>query len=413
MRIVTECRICGSKALMPVLDLGAQPPVNVLSPKIAAARYPLELLVCCKCWHGQLSVVVSKDVLYDDYSYASSTIDGLWPHFEYIVDLATEVVQRDTAYRSVLEIACNDGPQLLAFRNAGWTVQGVDPALNLVKRARDRGLPVACGYWGQEIADSLYHPHGYNLIVAQNVLGHVDNPRDFLDRCDEVLAPNGRLFLQTSHANWLINGEFDTVYHEHLSYFNCSSWAKLLRPAGWAVERLLLPKTNGTSYLLVVGRREDVHSVDQRFLDRLAFEEQAGYYLPATYAKFGRRVEKTLAQLRSAIDSAQHGTAIGEQEYFVVFGYGAAAKGITALLASGAQLEFIVDDSPLKQGKEIPFLNTPIVAPSFLEQIRRDRPWFVMITAGLYREEIKAKLKASGGHGMLCTYLPEFHLEAF
>lgn len=415
MKVVHYCRVCGG-GVVKVLDLGPQPPANALRKpgELRPRVYPLELMRCERCYHGQLSVVVPPAELYTTYRYASSDNPALVAYFAEFVQFAERFIGRgrgDTSpHNSVLEIACNDGGQLEAFRQRGWYPYGVEPS-NLAEVARSKGISIWPYFWNLGLARQL--ETRFRAVIAQNVLGHVDDPHEFLDAIDVVLAPKGRVFLQTSHANWLRRCEFDTIYHEHVSFFNCRSWRQLLDQRGWQVEHCWMAPTNGTSYVLVIGRKGEVES-DGTFEAREQEEKAGGYYGRTLYDAFGTAVSGLLGAFLGLL-SVYRSPTHGDRQGWTTFGYGAAAKGITVLNACSRQLlplPFVVDDSLWKQGLLLPGSNTPVVGPKYLDSLPPGE-WCVLATASLYKEQIKHKLQALGRHGMLLTYFPEVDVEPF
>jgi SAM-dependent methyltransferase len=229
---VTRCRCCGANSLVPVLDLGSQPLANSYTP--APARqptYPLELHVCRECFHNQLSVVVDPDAMFKNYLYVSGTSRTLRTHF---VGLAREALRwLGPGTRRVLDLACNDGTLLESFRAQGCEVTGVDPAVNLVDHARSKGLAVVEGYW-PAVAPQVTGP--FDLISACNVLAHVFDPVSFLKSALERLSDRGMLVVEFPYARDLIrHGEWDTIYHEHLSYFLAGPFLRLIERLGATV----------------------------------------------------------------------------------------------------------------------------------------------------------------------------------
>src|SRR6266852_4629967 len=210
-RRTTFCRCCGSEAFHSVLDLGQQPLANsYLREPARLPVFPLKLLVCQRCFHNQLSVVVNPDFMFRNYLYVSGTSRTLRAHF---AELALEAAQLfHPRPQRALDLACNDGTLLEAFREAGCEVQGVDPARNLACLTRSKAIEVIEGYW-PEVRDQIGGP--FDVITATNVLAHVDNPRGFLQAALDSLGPHGVLILEFPYCREMIlRGEWDTIYHE-------------------------------------------------------------------------------------------------------------------------------------------------------------------------------------------------------
>jgi hypothetical protein len=342
------CRCCGGTDLRPVLDLGRQPLANsYLQEPAELPTYPLELQVCAACFHSQLSVIVRPDLMFRHYLYVSGTSRTLRAHFAGFARAALGWVQARPA--RVLDLACNDGTLLEAFRREGCLVSGVDPAQNLVRLARGKGLEVFEGYWPQAQAQVQGK---FDLITAANVLAHVADPCAFLEAALGYLANKGAIVLEFPYCREMIlHGEWDTIYHEHLSYFLVSPLLRLLDRLGAAVSHVCHVPVHGGSLRLAVRPGQADHCPEA-----LALAEAEGWdglLDLTTYEALGHRVEDTCRQLRALLGPP---AAAGRP----VVAYGASAKGNTLLNYCPLPLAYIVDDNPLKHGYVTPGRHLPI-----------------------------------------------------
>ncbi len=351
MRQIPACVACGGAELLPFLDLGCQPLANAFHPAHEEpASYPLVVAHCCTCGHKQLTASVPPDLMFRQYPYRSGVSETAREDFR---QLAKHIVRQRGKCR-VLDIACNDGTFLEELEAVGCEAVGVEPARNLVRVAAEKGLTVHGRYWTKELAGFLGQ---FDVITAMNVLAHTDDPLTFLLDCRRGLKPGGMIIVQTSQVDWIARGEFDCVYHEHVSYFTEESLRRLAVRAGYSVSANVYMPIHG-------GSRRTVLS------DPLG--ECAG--------KFHQ----------SAMEARECVASLREQGY-VVCGYGAAAKGNMRLNTANLCLDFIADDTEEKQGTFTPGMNIPVVSP---ERLRGVEKLAIVILAWNVAEEIIAKAKA-------------------
>lgn len=422
-----RCLACGGSELAHYCDLGHQPLANAFTAESTnLSVYPLGLNVCTECWHSQNLVAVNPHILYDSYAYASGTSATLRRYF---ADFVTRVESDfdEAAYDDapceanivapdrwpgqpirVLDIACNDGSLLKAFQARGHIVFGVDPAKNL---SADWGFPGSNDFWNENTATILAETaEPFDVIVAMNVLGHTADPLTFLQLCKKVLAPGGRIYVQTSQAHMVENCEFDTVYHEHLSFFTAVSWLKLAARAGLYVADASIVDIHGGSYLLTLMVREHEEQHCPAVHALWDAERAAGLYDLVTYEHFQQRVKDRLDLTRHALNLYRAGRK--------VVGYGAAAKAMTflnALLPAWRHerdhpFAYFVDDSPLKQGMLCPGSGIPVLPPDALD----DEPTSLLIVIGAWNmaPEIIERVKARrpDRKDLFLTYFPTLNV---
>lgn len=387
-RYVTECRCCGSDKLVKFLDLGTQPLANSYTERPEdLPEYPLAVNVCTTCWHTQLTGVVHPDELFKNYLYVSGTSKTLRDYFDWFAAMVSEKVafRPNLEYQPlrVLDIACNDGSQLDSFARLGYETYGVDPAENLVPVARSKGHKVECAYWGHQNDDNLADT--YDVIVAQNVFAHTDNILEFLEECRFFMRETSRVYIQTSQANMYRNGEFDTIYHEHLSFFSVRSMMAVAKRAHLHVIDVMKTPIHGTSFVFELSA---THPTDQQ-ADKLRYileeEREAGLWNLSSYNLFGERAQQTVLNLYNEVETFR---SMGLR----VVGYGAAAKGMTVLNFGKIKLDYIVDDNPLKHGRYTPGMKIPIFDRSLLKN--DDLPRVVVPLAWNFFDEIKKNVDA-------------------
>lgn len=352
------CRCCKSKDLFLYLDLGLQPLANTYTKKkTILPTYPLEVMVCRKCFHSQLSIVVNPDDMFKNYLYVSGTTDTFRHHCELLAKDAVKRIKGVDTIR-VLDIACNDGTQLEYFRTLGCIVQGVDPAKNLRKITKEKNIPVIVDYWTQSIAKKFKKP--FHLITATNVFAHVNDTEEFLKASAIALDPDGILIIEFPYGEKLIeHNEFDTVYHEHLSYFLVHSFATLATRMNFHIVDILQTNIHGGSIRFFLKKGKGKHS--QKVTAHIAYEKKKGLLKLTMYKAFSKRIIANKNKLQSLVNQLQNQ---GKR----VIGYGASAKGNTMLNYVKLNLDYIVDDNSLKWNYFTPGQNIPIYSPAYLKQ---------------------------------------------
>lgn len=391
-----NCLACGGEDLFCYLDLGNQPLANSYLHDLCQAEetFPLAVNVCTKCFHNQLTVAVAPDLLYKHYLYVSGTSKTLTDYFDWFVGFVEEKYPSKSL--RVLDIASNDGTLLSRFGGRHQVV-GVDPAENLLSLSKEKSVPTICAYWSDEIADRLVSAYGYqDVVVAQNVLAHNPDPIGFLKAAKKVLAKDGTIFIQTSQSEMFRRKEFDTIYHEHHSFFSISSFIALVKSVGGLkISKVNKVPVHGTSYLVSI-QHDDTGgfwSLDDEYA-----EESDMYHL-SYFKEYSQFVKDTVEKTKQKINMYR---SLG----YTVCGYGAAAKGNTFLNFSEIDLDFIVDDNPMKWGLYAPGCHIPIASP---EKLCVEKPLVALIMAWNFKDEIKAKIKKvrTSGETVVVTYYPD------
>lgn len=351
---LTKCLCCESQNLSPVIDLGDQPLANNFHDKSKVLeKYPLQLNVCTECFHCQLSIAVDPKLMFTDYKYVSGTTDTLKEYFKWFANYVRS--EHPSDFLSVLDIGCNDGSQLDEFRKLNAITVGIDPAENLCKVAREKGHIVANQYFNKDF--QFYFKElttKFDCIIAQNVFAHNSNPLEFLKKCEQYLDPaTGTLYIQVSQADMILNGEFDTIYHEHISFFNINSMNTLIgRTKTLYLADVIKTPIHGNSYIFVIKK-----SNPNKFkIDNLInLEKNSGLYDINTYKEYASNIQNLKLELKILLESI-------DNVHTKIIGYGAAAKGMTVLNYMDLPMDFIIDDNPLKQGLYSPGTDIPIVS---------------------------------------------------
>jgi hypothetical protein len=394
-----RCRFCGSSDLPTFLDLGMSP----LCESYVAARdldrmepfYPLHVEVCERCFLVQLRQYVTAEEIFTEYAYFSSYSRSWLQHARGYAEMAIARFGLGPASR-VVEVASNDGYLLQHFREKGVPVLGVEPAANVARVAVERGIPTIVEFFGAEAASRLaLSPGRADLLVGNNVLAQVPDLNDFVAGLKILLAEKGVLTLEFPHLLRLIEGnQFDTIYHEHFSYFSLATTEQILAAHGIALFDVEELATHGGS-LRIYGRHgaDAAGPVSDRLAALKAVEEAAGLTRLDPFYAFADRVRETKRALLDFFIRAR-------REGKTIAGYGAPGKGNTLLNYCGIRTDFLdytVDRNPYKQGRYLPGTRIPIYPP---ERIRETRPDYVLILPWNFKDEImeqEAYIREWGG----------------
>lgn len=405
---ITKCLCCNSENLDLILDLAMQPLANTYrdTKDKNIKKYPLALNVCLSCWHSQLSYCVDRKFIFDSYTYISGTSKTLNAYFRWF---AQELKRITPTGGRVLEIAANDGSLVIEIDALGMDVIGIDPAKNIVNSALDRGVNIVCGYWPQ---DSSNVQGKFDAIVCMNVLAHVESPFDFLLGCKNKLAPDGIVFIQPSQARMFGNYEFDTCYHEHISFFNTSSIKSLAARVGLRLLKTTLVSIHGDSAIYMLIHDESKREItSESFSEKPfgipesleAYEANINLFKKSTYDVFSKKANSILNNLNFDI------TEFKSKGFEIVF-VGAAAKAMTVINAIGIVPDYFIDEAALKVG--LYPAGIPVKIESFELCKKLDRPAFFVITAWNFKIEISEKIKKIGipQGSVIYTYFPQREL---
>lgn len=358
----------------------------------AEPRFPLELVFCPRCTLVQITVDVAPEELFCDYAYFSSYSDTMVRHAALLAERT--IRERSLDRRSlVVEVASNDGYLLSSYANAGVRVLGIEPARNVARVAIRRGVPTLCEFFGRELAHDLARDGlAADVLHAHNVLAHVPDLHGFLDGIEALLSERGIACIEVPHVRSLVDGcEFDTIYHEHLAYFSLTALVALVARHGLAVASVERIPVHGGSLRVFVGRARSTEP-DGSVASLLAEERRWGVGDLATYRGFAERAVRLRDRLAELLhDRSARGAAIA--------GYGASAKGcilLNWLGAAGQTLRWIADKSPHKQGRLLPGVHTPVVAP---ERIAGDRPDYLLLLVWNIADEVMAQQRAFAAQG--------------
>jgi SAM-dependent methyltransferase len=404
------CRFCGAPVDRTFVDLGMAPPCEAILTAEQLERaevfYPLHAVVCDRCFLVQLSDDLDPAGIYSEYAYFSSYSEAWVDHARRYVHEAVERFELG-ADSLVVEIASNDGYLLQHARRVGLPVLGIEPARNVAAVARRHGIPTVVEFFGTELANRLRAGRIHaDLIVANNVLAHVPDLNDFVEGVRTLLAAGGVATFEFPHLLRLVEGnQFDTIYHEHYSYFSLLTATMVFEAHGLEVFDVEELWTHGGSLrLFVQHQRTGRQPMGAGVRDVLDLEYDRGLGTPAWYAQFAPRVEATKRRLLSfLIDARDRGRRVA--------GYGAPGKGNTLLNYCGIRgdlLEFTVDRNPYKHGRFLPGTHIPVHPVDHLWQ---ERPDDIVILPWNLRDEIGSQLAGTRDWGArLVVPIPDVEL---
>jgi 2-polyprenyl-3-methyl-5-hydroxy-6-metoxy-1,4-benzoquinol methylase len=394
-----RCLHCKTPLRQTFVDLGMSPLCESYLPadKLNSMEpfYPLHVYVCENCLLVQLEEYVAPEHIFSEYAYFSSYADSWVDHMRRYAEMISDRLRLGN-HSFVVEIASNDGYLLQHFVKMGIPVLGIEPAANVAKVAIEKGVPTLVKFFGEQTARELAaEGRQADLICGANVLAQVPDPNDFVKGMKILLKPHGVITIEFPHLMRLIaENQFDTIYHEHFSYFSWISAEKIFSSQGLTLFDVEELPTHGGSLRIYARHAEDrSKSITERARQLHQREIDAGLTRLESYAGFGERAKETKRKLLQFLIEAKRD---GKK----VVGYGAPGKGNTLLNYCGIRtdfLEFTVDRNPYKQGKFLPGTHIPIYGP---EKIDEARPDYVLILPWNFKDEVirqMARIRDWGG----------------
>jgi len=382
-----RCRVCKNKRLYKFLKLGPIPPANRFLKQeqllLKEPFYPLDIYFCPKCGLVQLRDVVSSETLFKDYVYLTGMSMTMKQHFH---QLAVEVVNDINLNKDdlVIDIGSNDGTLLKGFKQLGTKTLGVEPATNLALIAEREGIETLNDFFSVKLAKNIVERKGHaRVITGTNVFAHINDLDEILRAVDSLLTNNGIFIIEVPYlVDLLSKTEFDTMYHEHLSYFSLKPLVTLFRRFKMELSDVKRIPVHGGSIRCYVRRAPS--AIQNSVYQLLTLEEDLKLGSFDTYLEFDVRVRNIRSQLTSLLKKLK-------REGHKIIGYGAAAKGNTLLnyCKIGPDiLDYIVDNTPFKQGLYTPGMHIPVVP---CHRIVKDLPDYTLLLAWNYLDEILKK----------------------
>ena len=394
----SSCRICKSKNLKRVLNLGATPPANSFLKKSELKKrepfFPLQLTFCNKCKLIQLGHIVSPELLFKKYLYVSSTSPVFVKHFE---DYASSIYKKFRLRKKslVVDIGSNDGILLKPFKKLGVKVLGVDPAEEIAKKATQEGLTTLPYFLNQKVALEIVSKYkNADVICANNVFAHVNDLDELTKAVKIILKPNGVFIIEAPYLiDFLEKNFFDLVYHEHLSYLAIKPLDFFFKIHGMRIFDVIRTSSHGGSIRIFVkknGGKNKILSSVKKFINEEALK---GLGKEKTYLDFSNKIQRNKRDLLALLAKIK-------SEGKKIVGYGAPAKGNTLLNYFGINtktLDYIIDDSPLKQGLFTPGTHIPVYSS---DRLNKDpKPDYIFILAWNFAQPIMEKLASFNEQG--------------
>ena len=405
-----KCRICSSTNLTMILDLGEQPPANSFIDKnelnSSESKFPLRLFWCTDCYLVQLLDIVDKEYLFKNYFYMTSASKPIVDHFKKYAHNVFEEFLKEKTNPFVVEIGSNDGSLLSEFKKLGTQILGIEPATNLSNLANQSNITTKNTFFSSQVCKEIIKSRNATAVVANNVIAHVEDLQDLMHGIQILLDKNGVFIFEVPYLVDLIKKlEFDTIYHEHLSYFSILPLLKLVEQFGLEIFDIRKQSVHGGTLRIFVSKKNN-YSINDSVKIFIDDEYSLGLDKIEFYHKFSTNIIKLKKNLIELLLRLKN-------ENKSIFGYGASAKGNVLLNfcdIANENLDFIIDTTPLKQGKFTPGTHIPIIPPEkILEKGKND---VALLLAWNYADSIlkKEELFRKNG-GKFLIPVPEPHLE--
>lgn len=385
------CRHCDAALSRTFCDLRATPPSNsfLRSEDLDKAEmtYPLKTYVCENCALVQLPEHASAEAIFDDYVYFSSFSQSWLAHARAYREMIMS--RLDLGEESlVVELASNDGYLLQYFKEHGVPILGIDPSFTVAEAAEKKGVPTIVDFFGTRLAEKLASEGKFaDLIIGNNVFAHVPDVNDFTAGIARLLKPEGVVTLEFPHLVRLVEGmQFDTIYHEHFSYFSLHTAERILAAQGLTVFDVTeIPTHGGSLRIFAKHEANETQPILQAVADLKAREIEGNYHLAEGYDGFENKVRRVKRDLLKFLVAAK-------EEGKIVAAYGAAAKGNTLLNYCGVGvdlIDFVVDLNPMKQGRFLPGVRIPVVDPTVISETKPD---YILVLPWNIRDEVTSQL---------------------
>ena len=399
MRRRNKCRLCENINLIKVFSLTPTPPANAFITEdqigIQQEVYPLDMFFCRDCFHLQILDVLDPVTLFENYVYVTGTSKNFVNHFkEYAFNICEKYNLKQNSF--VIEIGSNDGTFLKIFQELGMKVLGVDPAKDISLRAKSNGIETITNFFSSKLAEEIKINYGSaQVITANNVFAHADDLVDIVNGCKILLDDYGIFVFEVQYLSDLyLNGYFDMIYHEHLSYHSVGPLKKFFSRNGMELVDVSRVSTHGGSIRCVVQKNNGNNLLQRSVKSFINEEKSLGLYQSDSFMQFAKDIDKSKKELQELIKGIKE---LGKS----LAGFGAPAKTTTLMFHYGIDgeiIDYIVDDNTLKQGLFTPGYNIPIYSTDMLYS---EKPDYLLILAWNFSDSIverHRKFIDDGGH---------------
>ena len=380
---IKKCLACGNRNIKKVLDLEKQPLANNFSKTKYKfyKEYPLTVNVCPKCIHLQLGHCVDPKLIYKNYIYVTNNNQS-YKNYLKKFSISCLAKFKKNKPKTVLDIGCNDGAQLNYFKMLGMETYGIDPAKNLFPIS-SRKHKIICDFINKKSISKIKKK--IDIILAQNSFAHNPKPFETLKVIKQAMHSESLLFIQTSQADMIKNNEFDTVYHEHISFFNTKSMYLLADRAGLSLIDVYKAKVHGSTYVFILQIKNQPKQIPNAKIKKIIKAENFLNFNRCK--KWSFNAQKIKKKLRAEIAKSRKTSQ-------KIIGYGASAKGNTLLNFSKINLDYIVDDNPIKQNTFTPGMRIPVKSRKSLTRLKKNKrvTFLLLVWSNLYKE-IRIKIK--------------------
>jgi len=380
-----NCRVCGSRNLKKVVSLGKTPLTNSLLSKDELTKeeemFPLEMMYCEDCHLCQLSYVVPPEKMFKEYLYVSSTTSTTRNHFENMVQsIIHNFNLKPNSF--IVDIGSNDGLLLKHFKERGMKVLGIEPADNICKIARAQGIDTKCSFLNKEVVSEIIEESGKaDVITANNVFAHTGDIKSFTSDAKDLLKDDGVFVVEAQYLLETLRGlTFDNIYHEHLSYFSILSLNEFFKRQDMEIFKVEYLDVHGGSIRVFTQKRNGIYPQDSSVNEFIEREKEYGLDKLSTYEEFNKSIQKKKEETKEVLSKLK-------REGKKIVGYGSPAKATTLLNFYGItnnELDYVIEDNPLKEGKTVPGVRIPIKNNVLQEPF----PDYVYILAWNYADEI-------------------------
>jgi len=379
---IKTCLACGNKNIKKILDLKKQPLANNFAKTKHKfdQEYPLIVNVCPKCIHLQLGHCVNPKIIYKNYIYVTGNTQTYKNYLKkFSISCITKFKKNKP--KTVLDIGCNDGAQLNYFKILGMETYGIDPAKNLFPISSKKHK-IICDFINKKSIKKINKK--IDIVLAQNSFAHNPQPCQTLKIIKQAMHSESLLFIQTSQANMVRNNEFDTVYHEHVNFFNTKSMHLLAKRAGFSLVDVYKTKVHGSTYVFVLKIKTHPKKILNSKIKKIIKTES--FLNVNRCKKWSLNAQKIRKQLRVEVAKARKTSQ-------KIIGCGASAKGNTLLNFSKINLDYIIDDNPLKQNTFSPGMKIPVKSRKSLISLKKNKKVTFLLLSWNFYKEIKIRIK--------------------